>query len=109
MLDFKELPQDGEAFEQLIRELLFSYGMTVEWSGRGPDGGRDLICRESLKSLIAPTNRTWLVQCKHFAHANFSVGVDDLRQHCRLARPPQCHGLPARVLDATLFGRREPA
>jgi hypothetical protein len=78
MLDFKELPQDGEAFEQLIRELLFSYGMTVEWSGRGPDGGRDLICRESLKSLIAPTNRTWLVQCKHFAHANRSVGVDDL-------------------------------
>ena len=52
MLDFKELPQDGEAFEQLIRELLFSYGMTVEWSGRGPDGGRDLICCESLKSLM---------------------------------------------------------
>jgi hypothetical protein len=78
MLDFKELPADGEAFEQLIRELLFSYGMAVEWSGRGPDGGRDLICREPLKSLIAPTNRTWLVQCKHFAHANRSVGVDDL-------------------------------
>ncbi len=78
MLDFKELPQDGEAFEQLIRELLFSYGMTVEWSGRGPDAGRDPICRESLESHIAPTNRTWLVQCKHFAHANRSVGVDDL-------------------------------
>lgn len=78
MLDFKELPQDGEAFEQLVRELLFSYGMAVEWSGRGPDGGRDLICREALKSLIAPTSRTWLVQCKHFAHANRSVGVDDL-------------------------------
>jgi hypothetical protein len=39
MLDFKELPANGEAFEQLMRELLFSYGMAVEWSGRGPDGG----------------------------------------------------------------------
>jgi hypothetical protein len=78
MLDFTELPDDGKKFEQLIRELLFSYGMAVEWSGRGPDGGRDLICREPLKSLITPMNRTWLVQCKHFAHANRSVGIDDL-------------------------------
>jgi hypothetical protein len=76
MLDFKELPP--EAFEQLIRELLFSCSMAVEWSGRGPDGGRDLICREPLTSLIAPTNRVWLVQCKHFALANRSVGVNDL-------------------------------
>ena len=78
MLDFKELPKDGEAFEQLVRELLFSYGMDVEWSGRGPDGGRDLMCREPLRSLIAPASRTWLVQCKHFAHADRSVGADDL-------------------------------
>jgi hypothetical protein len=95
MLDFKELPQDGGAFEQLIRELLFSYGMTVEWSGRWPDGGRDLS-RESLKSLIAPTNRTWLVQCKHFAHANRSVGVDDLDNIVDSCAHHNATGSPAR-------------
>lgn len=41
-MDFKELPQDGQAFEQLVRELLFSRGLHVAWSGRGADGGRDL-------------------------------------------------------------------
>lgn len=78
MIDFKEMPKDGMAFEQLLRELLFSYGMTVQWSGRGPDGGRDLVCRERQPSLIAETSKTWLVQCKHFAHGNRSVGIEDL-------------------------------
>jgi hypothetical protein len=78
MLDFRELPQDGQAFEQLIREILFSQGLHVQWSGVGPDGGRDLICHETTKGTFITSTRTWLVQCKHFAHAGRSVGVDDL-------------------------------
>jgi hypothetical protein len=77
-MDFKELPADGQAFEQLVRELLFSLGLHVEWSGRGPDGGRDLLCREMLIGQFAPQTRTWLVQCKHKAHSGDSVGINDL-------------------------------
>lgn len=77
-MDFKELPSDGQAFEQLVRELLFSSGLHVEWSGRGPDGGRDLICRETLLGQFAPQTQTWLIQCKHKAHSGDSVSVNDL-------------------------------
>lgn len=78
MLDFKELPVDGQAFEQLVREVAFGLGLHVQWSGRGPDGGRDLICRETLTGVFGVEQRTWLVQCKHNAHADRSVGVADL-------------------------------
>jgi hypothetical protein len=78
MLDFKELPQDGQAFEQLVRELLFGRGMRVHWSGRGADGGRDLICYETTSGLFASETKTWLIQCKHFAHGDRSVGIADL-------------------------------
>jgi hypothetical protein len=78
MLDYKELPEDGQAFEQLVREILFNKGLYVQWSGRGADGGKDLICRETLRGLIAPYSKTWLVQCKHFAHSGRSVGLKDL-------------------------------
>ena len=77
-MDFKELPVDGQAFEQLLRELLFSMGLHVAWSGVGPDGGRDLICKEILAGHLATQERTWLVQCKHKAHGGGSVGVADL-------------------------------
>lgn len=77
-MDFKELPVDGQALEQLVRELLFSLGLHVEWSGRGPDGGRDLLCRETLVGNFLPQDRTWLVQCKHKAHGGDSVSVNDL-------------------------------
>lgn len=77
-MDFKELPQDGQAFEQLVRELLFSNGLHVAWSGKGPDGGRDLICTETIDSHFVKSTRTWLVQCKHKAHSGDSVGIAEL-------------------------------
>ncbi|OEZ83245.1 hypothetical protein JAB6_28190 [Janthinobacterium sp. HH104] len=78
MLDFKELNKDGKDFELLIRELLFSKGFSVYWSGVGPDGGRDLICIEERDSFFAPDKKRWLIQCKHNAHSGKSVGIDDL-------------------------------
>lgn len=42
MLNFKELPEDGNDFELLVRELLYNRGLEVYWSGKGADGGKDL-------------------------------------------------------------------
>lgn len=78
MLDFKELPQDGQAFEQLVREILFAMGLHVAWSGKGADGGRDLLCREEMHGQLGRQTVTWLIQCKHNAHSGKSVGIGDL-------------------------------
>lgn len=78
MLDFKELALDGLEFEQLIRELLFNKGLRIYWSGKGPDGGKDLICVEQSGETFAATQKTWLIQCKHKAHSGNSVGISDL-------------------------------
>lgn len=78
MLDFTELSADGQEFEQLIRELLFSLGYKIFWSGKGPDGGRDLLCLEELDSIFMPSTRKWLIQCKHKAVSGNSVGINDL-------------------------------
>lgn len=78
MLDFTELSDDGQEFEQLIRELLFSLGYKIFWSGKGPDGGRDLLCIEETESIFMPQTRKWLIQCKHKAVSGGSVGTTDL-------------------------------
>lgn len=78
MIDFKELAQDGTDFELLIRDLLQRYGLEVYWSGKGPDGGKDLICIESTSSLFKPSVKRWVVQCKHKALSGSSVGADEI-------------------------------
>jgi hypothetical protein len=78
MIDFKELSQDGRAFEQFVREMLLIYDVHPHWTGQGADQGRDIIATEKLAGPIANTTRKWLVQCKHFAHSNRSVGREDV-------------------------------
>ena len=78
MINYKGLPKDGVLFEQLIRELFISINCETFWTGVGPDGGRDLIVTEELSGLLSKYQRRWLVSCKHFAHADRSVGVDDI-------------------------------
>lgn len=78
MLDFKELDKDGNDFELLIRELLYNKGLEVYWSGKGPDGGKDLLCIERYQSCFKEFTRRWLVQCKHNAHSGKSVGISEL-------------------------------
>jgi hypothetical protein len=87
MVDFRELPNDGTAFEQFIREICLVSDLHPEWTGKGPDQGRDLLVTEQALGAIAPFKRRWLVQCKHFAQSGRSVGredvgsiVDDCRQ-----------------------------
>jgi hypothetical protein len=79
MLNFRELPADGVAFEQLIRELLLRSEFEVHWTGVGPDGGRDLVVTERAKGQLAPFQRKWLVSCKHHAHSGASVGLHDIQ------------------------------
>ncbi|WP_415260334.1 restriction endonuclease [Pseudomonas chlororaphis] len=85
MLDFTELPKDGTKFEQLVREVLLKRGLRPHWTGKGPDSGRDLLVEEPLQGEIQDSKRLWLVDCKHYAHSNRSVGVVDvvdIRDRC---------------------------
>ncbi len=78
MINFKELPDDGIKFEQLIRELLIRSRFEVHWTGVGQDSGRDLILIEKSEGELAPFERKWLVSCKHNAHSGKSVGHNDI-------------------------------
>jgi hypothetical protein len=78
MLDFKELPETGTDFELLIRELAFTMGYRVLWSGKGPDAGSDLLLDEVGDPALGAQTRRWLVSCKHYAHSGRAVGQDDL-------------------------------
>jgi hypothetical protein len=92
MLNFQELPPDGQDFELLVREIMFREGFHVEWSGRGADGGRDLVCTESRRTILGTTSTRWLVQCKHFAHSGKSVGIGDLDDIVSSAAQHKCSG-----------------
>jgi len=92
MLDFTELSNDGQDLELLVRELLFSMGYKVYWSGRGPDGGRDLVCIEETTSIFMQTSKKWLIQCKHKAVSGASVGVNDLDDIVTSCAQHECDG-----------------
>lgn len=78
MIDFTELSQDGDAFELLMRELLSHRGLEVYWTGRGPDGGKDLICSERMVGNFDVSIKRWVVQCKHNAHSGSAVSCSDI-------------------------------
>lgn len=92
MLDFQELPADGQDFELLVREIMFREGFHVEWSGRGADGGRDIVCTEARQTILGLSSKRWLVQCKHFAHSGKSVGIGDLDDVVTSAAQHKCSG-----------------
>lgn len=88
MIDFSELPKDGRAFEQFVREVLLILGLHTQWTGQGPDQGRDILATETLVGSLGEARRKWLVQCKHFSHSQKSVGrkdVGDFAADCRQA------------------------
>ncbi|WP_042201254.1 restriction endonuclease [Paenibacillus camerounensis] len=77
MINFKELPRDGTDLERLTRELFHREGYEVHWTGKGPDGGRDLIVIEKVQGPLSKFERKWLIQCKHKAHSGNSIGKDE--------------------------------
>lgn len=92
MLNFKELSQDGRDLELLTREMLFTLGYKVYWSGNGPDGGKDLLFIEEFKSLFYTEHKRWLVQCKHKAISGKSVGKDELDDIITSCAHHECDG-----------------
>lgn len=78
MLDFRELGNDGQALEQLVRELLLVFDMRPQWSGVGPDAGRDLTFTETGQEVLGGKHRTWLVSCKDFADSGRAVGLAEV-------------------------------
>lgn len=79
-LDFTELDKKppGEALEALVRLIGERLGMRVEWSGRGADGGRDLIFHETQEGPLKYRSIKWLVNCKDNSESNSSVGERDV-------------------------------
>ncbi|OKO76370.1 restriction endonuclease [Bradyrhizobium sp. NAS96.2] len=89
-LDFSELSSKpvGETFEGLIRMVGERLGVTVSWTGRGADQGRDLVFVEAQSGRIGSTPVRWLVSCKDNSKSNQAVSeqevgsiVDKVRQH----------------------------
>jgi hypothetical protein len=89
-LDFHELSSKpaGETLEGLVRLIGERLGVTVSWTGRGADQGRDLIFVEAQSGRIGSTPVRWLVNCKDNSKTNQAVSeqdigsiVDKVRQH----------------------------
>lgn len=116
MLDFKELRPDGEDLELLVRELALALGYEARWTGRGADGGRDLVINEVGDELFGGQRRPWLVSCKHTAHARDGRGrsvsgedvgsdggiVDAVNQHGAYGFLLVCSTQPSSALVARL-------
>lgn len=89
-LDFGELGSKpaGETLEGLVRLIGERLGLTVSWSGRGADQGRDLIFIETQSGRIGSTPVHWLVNCKDNSKTSQAVTeqdvgsiVDKVQQH----------------------------
>lgn len=80
LIDFEELVSavPGEGLEELVRQLGRRKGLSPTWSGRGSDGGRDLLFAEILSGPISNEKNTWLVSCKDKAKSGKSVNERDL-------------------------------
>jgi hypothetical protein len=78
MIDYCEIPSDGEIWELFARDLLEELGFIIE-SGpdRGADGGKDIIAKEIVKGNLGSHEFRWLISCKHYAHSNKSVTEKD--------------------------------
>lgn len=95
MIDFKEIPSDGEIWELFSRDFLQELGFYIESSvDRGPDGKKDLIVSENLKGYLGNYRFKWLVSCKHFANRvkNSSVKEEDEPNILERVKSHKCDG-----------------
>ena len=80
IIDFTELHSlvPGEGLEQLVRQIGLRIGLSAAWSGRGADGGRDILFSEIISRPIFNGKVIWLVSCKDKAKSGQSVKEEDL-------------------------------
>ncbi|WP_315737972.1 restriction endonuclease [Bradyrhizobium sp. SZCCHNR1093] len=93
-LDFSELSSkpSGEAFEGLIRLIGERLGVTVSWTGRGVDQGRDLIFYETQAGRIGSSPVRWLVNCKDNSKTNKAVTEQDVGSISDKVKQHDCNG-----------------
>jgi len=93
-LDFTELDKKppGEAFEALVRLIGERQGLKVQWSGRGADGGRDLMFTETLRGTISTRSVKWLVNCKDHSDSGASVSEREIGSILDKVAQHQCDG-----------------
>jgi hypothetical protein len=74
MLDYREIPEDGEVWEQFAQDFFMSMGLAIESPpDRGADGGKDILMLETLNGPTQSTQFRWLVSCKHTAHSGVAI------------------------------------
>lgn len=93
-LDFSELAgkPSGETFEALVRLIGARLGLTVFWTGRGADQGRDLTFTETRSGTMGATPTRWLVNCKDNSKTNQSVSEQDVGSIVDKAQQHGCQG-----------------
>ncbi len=78
MIDYLEVPEDGEKWEAFARDFLVELGFSIESPpDRGADQGKDLLVVERLTGTLNRYPFRWLVSCKHFAKSSRSVSESD--------------------------------
>ena len=82
LIDFVELVSSvpGEGLEELVRHIGQRMDLSPSFSGRGPDGGRDLFFTESVAGSVSKRKIKWLVSCKDKAMSGQAVTEADLPQ-----------------------------
>jgi len=74
MIDFHEIPENGEVWEQFAEEFLSSAGLSTESPpDRGADGGKEILMIERVSGPMHTETFRWLVSCKHTAHSGVAI------------------------------------
>jgi hypothetical protein len=108
-LDFNELSGDppGEHFEALIRLIGERLGLVVQWTGRGADGGRDMIFIENQQGPIKMRPIRWLVSCKDNSKNGRSVSENDVGSILDKVQQHKCEGFLLATTTTASTGLKE--
>jgi hypothetical protein len=108
-LDFSELDKrpPGEPFQALVRMLGERLGLIVQWAGRGPDGGKDLLFLETQEGPLASKQTKWLVSCKDNSESGSSVTEKDLGSVIDKVDQHKCDGFLLATTTTASTGLKE--
>ena len=109
-LDFSKLSPNippGETFQGLVRLMGERLGMVAEWTGRGADGGRDLIFVETQRGPIKAHPVRWLVSCRDKSESNRAVTERDVGSVSEKVRQHKCDGFLLATTTTASTGLKE--
>lgn len=83
-IEFDEI-RDWQAFEDLVADYFRGIqgqknitDVTVDQSGEGPDGGRDILVTFQVSDSIMSFERKWIVQCKFYDRSVSKTELSDI-------------------------------